>query len=88
LGAAVAMIGGSTGHSPSDINGVVRFIQINENECVVDGTIDGLLPGKHGIHVYECGDLSNGCERSGNFNTYSIIIFFEIKWLFLVLENT
>jgi len=65
LGAAVAMIGGSTGHSPSDINGVVRFIQINENECVVDGTIDGLLPGKHGIHVYECGDLSNGCESIG-----------------------
>lgn len=64
LGAAVAMLCKSTGHSESDINGVVRFVQLNENECLVDGTIDGLSPGKHGIHVYECGDLSNECEKS------------------------
>lgn len=63
LGAAVAMLGGSTGYSKSGINGVVRFVQINNDECIVDGTIDGLSPGKHGIHVYECGDLSNGCDR-------------------------
>uniref|UniRef100_A0A2S2NRQ3 Superoxide dismutase copper chaperone n=1 Tax=Schizaphis graminum TaxID=13262 RepID=A0A2S2NRQ3_SCHGA len=66
LGAAVAMLGGSTGYSKSDINGVVRFVQINNDECVVGGTIDGLSPGKHGIHVYECGDLSNGCDRIGD----------------------
>ncbi|XP_025410506.1 copper chaperone for superoxide dismutase isoform X3 [Sipha flava] len=65
LGAAVAMLCNSTGHSDSGINGVVRFIQLNENECLVDGTIDGLSPGKHGIHIYECGDLSNGCENIG-----------------------
>lgn len=59
MGAAVAMLGGSTG----GINGIIRFVQINENECLVDGTIDGLTPGNHGIHVYECGDLSNGCDR-------------------------
>lgn len=63
LGAAVAMLGGTTGYSVSNIKGIVRFIQINENQCVVDGTIDGLTPGKHGIHIYECGDVSNGCER-------------------------
>jgi len=63
LGAAVAMLGGSTGYSKLGINGVVRFVQINNDECIVDGTIDGLSPGKHGIHIYECGDLSNGCDR-------------------------
>lgn len=63
MGAAVAMLGGSTGYSKLGINGVVRFVQINNNECIVDGTIDGLSPGKHGIHIYECGDLSNGCDR-------------------------
>lgn len=63
LGAAVAMLGGSTGHSNLGINGVIRFVQINENECVIDGTVDGLSPGKHGIHVYEYGDLSNGCKK-------------------------
>lgn len=66
LGAAVAMLGGTTGYSHVGINGVVRFVQINENECLVDGTIDGLTPGNHGFHVYECGDLSNGCENVGN----------------------
>lgn len=71
LGAAVAMLGGSTGYSSLGINGVVRFVQINENECVVDGTIDGLSPGKHGLHIYECGNLSNGCERFKPF--YHII---------------
>lgn len=63
LGAAVAMLGGTTGFSNLGINGVVRFVQINEKECVVDGIIDGLTPGNHGFHVYECGDLSNGCEK-------------------------
>lgn len=57
------MLGGPTGYSKSGINGVIRFVQMNENECVIEGTIDGLSPGKHGIHVYECGDLSNGCEK-------------------------
>ncbi|XP_050430257.1 copper chaperone for superoxide dismutase [Adelges cooleyi] len=66
IGAAVAMLGGTTGHSVSDIKGVVRFVQLNEKQCIVDGTIDGLSPGKHGIHVYECGDLSNGCDSIGN----------------------
>ncbi|CAI6365935.1 unnamed protein product [Macrosiphum euphorbiae] len=66
LGAAVAMLGGSTGYSKLGINGVVRFVQINNDECIVDGTIDGLSPGKHGIHIYECGDLSNGCDRIGD----------------------
>lgn len=63
LGAAVAMLGGSSGYSKLGINGVVRFVQISNYECIVDGTIDGLSPGKHGFHIYECGDLSNGCDR-------------------------
>lgn len=63
------MLGGSTGYSKLGINGVVRFVQINNNECIVDGTIDGLSPGKHGFHIYECGDLSNGCDRFEQFLT-------------------
>lgn len=70
------MLGGSTGYSSHGINGVVRFVQINDNECVVDGTIDGLSPGKHGFHVYECGDLSNGCDRLIQFEYYNIMRFF------------
>lgn len=51
------------------IKGVVRFSAVMEDKhssgCVVDGVIDGLTTGLHGIHVHECGDLSNGCESLG-----------------------
>lgn len=43
-----------------NIKGVVRFIQVNPNTCVIDGTVDGLKPGKHGLAVHECGDTSGG----------------------------
>lgn len=60
---AVAMIG--DGHQ--SIKGVVRFSAIDNQSdgCVVDGVVDGLSPGLHGIHVHECGDLSEGCESVG-----------------------
>ncbi|BES92841.1 Superoxide dismutase [Cu-Zn] [Nesidiocoris tenuis] len=64
--AAVAILGGTVGYSTGGIRGIVRFIQADPDMCVIDGTIDGLTPGKHGIHVHECGDLSNGCESVGN----------------------
>lgn len=51
------------------IKGVVRFSAVTEdkhsNGCVVDGVIDGLSPGFHGVHIHECGDISNGCESLG-----------------------
>uniref|UniRef100_F6Y0R2 Superoxide dismutase copper chaperone n=1 Tax=Xenopus tropicalis TaxID=8364 RepID=F6Y0R2_XENTR len=60
LGAAVAMMSGE-----GSIQGVVRFIQTSENTCIIEGTLDGLSPGLHGIHVHEFGDISNGCESCG-----------------------
>lgn len=51
------------------IRGVVRFSTESEDKtslgCVVDGVIDGLSPGLHGIHIHECGDISKGCESLG-----------------------
>lgn len=62
------MLGGNSGYSYGEIvRGVVRFVQI-DNGCIVDGTIDGLTPGFHGLHVHECGDISQGCERSEIIN--------------------
>lgn len=62
---AVAIVKGSA----DKIKGVVRFSAVTEdkhaNGCVVDGVIDGLEPGLHGIHIHECGDISNGCESLG-----------------------
>ena len=37
--------------------------QVDPEECVIDGTIDGLSPGEHGLAIHECGDLSGGCDR-------------------------
>ena len=47
----------------SGVKGVARFIQTDEDVCVIEGTFDGLQPGKHDIRVHEFGDLSNGCQR-------------------------
>ncbi|XP_040265496.1 copper chaperone for superoxide dismutase isoform X1 [Bufo bufo] len=60
LGAAVAMLAGA-----GSLQGVVHFLQTSENACIIDGTVDGLSPGLHGIHIHEFGDLSMGCERCG-----------------------
>ncbi|KAG8201673.1 hypothetical protein JTE90_012739 [Oedothorax gibbosus] len=52
----------------SGLLGVIRFHQ-TEKECIIDGTIDGLTPGKHGLHIHEYGDLSDGDESIGpHFN--------------------
>ncbi|XP_057377437.1 copper chaperone for superoxide dismutase-like isoform X3 [Daphnia carinata] len=53
------------------IKGVVRFTEVDE-ECVIDGTIDGLKPGPHGFHIYSSGDLSQGCDSIGDhYNPYN-----------------
>lgn len=48
-----------------NVKGVIRFIQATPNTCVIEGTIDGLIPGYHNIEVHESGDLSRGCESIG-----------------------
>jgi copper chaperone for superoxide dismutase len=51
----------------TNIQGVVRFVQVAPNSCVIDGTIDGLKPGNvHQLTIHECGDLSQGCDSVGD----------------------
>ena len=49
---------------PSLVNIVVRFVQLDDSNCAIDGTIDGLSAGLHAITVCEYGDISNGCEST------------------------
>lgn len=61
--AAVAMLAGNTGFSYGQVKGVVRLVQVDDDNCLIDGAIDGLTPGNHGLHIHECGDISQGCQR-------------------------
>ncbi|VDI51963.1 copper chaperone for superoxide dismutase [Mytilus galloprovincialis] len=63
LGTAVALM--DTGLD-SKVKGVVRFVQVDDSTCVVDGTLDGLLPGKYGVYLHEFGDISAGCNSCGD----------------------
>jgi copper chaperone for superoxide dismutase len=45
------------------VRGVIRFVQLNPSKCAIDGTVDGLSCGNHGIAICEYGDISDGCER-------------------------
>lgn len=60
LGAAVAEIRGNL------TKGIIRLVQLTDDICLIDGTVDGLTPGNHGLNVHTFGDLSNGCERCGD----------------------
>ncbi|XP_037538898.1 copper chaperone for superoxide dismutase [Nematolebias whitei] len=67
LGAAVAMLSGA-----GSIQGVVRFLQLSEELCLIDGTVDGLEPGPHGLHVHALGDLTQDCLSCGeHFNPFN-----------------
>ena len=50
------------------IQGVIRFTSIRKDKpgLVVDGIVDGLSPGLHGLHIHETGDVSAGCASVGN----------------------
>jgi len=65
LGAAVAMLGKDGVYQQMGIQGVIRFTQIDEERCVIEGTVDGLTPGDHGLAVHETGDTSRGCSSLG-----------------------
>ena len=60
LGAAVAEITGKSA------KGVIRLSQLSEDKCLVEGIVDGLAPGRHGLNIHEYGDLSDGCNSCGD----------------------
>uniref|UniRef100_A0A5Q0MVW9 Superoxide dismutase [Cu-Zn] n=1 Tax=Oxya chinensis TaxID=165482 RepID=A0A5Q0MVW9_9ORTH len=48
------------------VNGLIRFSQEQEDAPVkITGEIKGLNKGKHGFHVHEFGDISDGCTSAG-----------------------
>lgn len=43
------------------ISGVIHLIE-KDNQTLITGEISGLKPGKHGFHIHETGDLTQGCK--------------------------
>ncbi|KAE9415214.1 hypothetical protein Angca_010304 [Angiostrongylus cantonensis] len=53
---------------PAETIGSVDFEQ-NGNVVTINGSVSGLTPGLHGIHIHEIGDLGNGCLNArGHYN--------------------
>ncbi|KAH8397298.1 hypothetical protein KR215_011919 [Drosophila sulfurigaster] len=63
--ALINMTGSVVDKTP--IQGAVRFTTIAAQQAgvVVDGVVDGLEPGLHGLHIHESGDVSQGCASVG-----------------------
>ena len=55
-------------------SGVVRFEQPHfYSKCQIDGKFKGLTAGKHGFHIHQFGDLTNGCVTAGpHYNPYKL----------------
>lgn len=54
------------------IKGVVKFEQsVNGGLTTINVDLSGVPTGKHGFHIHEFGDLSNGCISAGaHFNPF------------------
>ncbi|CAL9760436.1 unnamed protein product [Musa acuminata subsp. burmannicoides] len=61
---AVAVLKGN-----SDVEGVVTLVQEDNGPTTVNVRVTGLTPGRHGFHLHEYGDTTNGCISTGaHFN--------------------
>ena len=64
---AVAVLKGDAG-----VGGVITFEQEAEGgPTTIKGKLLGLKAGKHGFHIHQWGDLSDGCKSAGpHFNPF------------------
>ena len=52
-------------HTEGDVSGMFKFKQKPGKATIIKGIVKGLTPGKHGFHIHEFGDLSDGCKSAG-----------------------
>jgi Cu-Zn family superoxide dismutase len=61
---AVCVLTGTAG-----VSGVLKMSQDGTGPTKIVGSITGLAAGKHGLHIHEFGDTTNGCMSTGpHFN--------------------
>lgn len=54
------------------VSGTIRFSQEKEGSHLhIEGSLKGLKDGKHGFHIHQFGDVTNGCTSAGpHFNPF------------------
>eukprot|EP00009_Paramoeba_aestuarina_P008267 CAMPEP_0201525554 /NCGR_PEP_ID=MMETSP0161_2-20130828/28642_1 /ASSEMBLY_ACC=CAM_ASM_000251 /TAXON_ID=180227 /ORGANISM="Neoparamoeba aestuarina, Strain SoJaBio B1-5/56/2" /LENGTH=243 /DNA_ID=CAMNT_0047925527 /DNA_START=60 /DNA_END=791 /DNA_ORIENTATION=+ len=62
LGAAVSILGTA---DPTDVKGLVRIVQLDKETCLIDVSVTGVTPGKHGIAIHTFGDFTRDWESCG-----------------------
>ena len=68
LAAVAEFKGKAYGHG--DVTGVVRFVAVNEDTCVVEGALEGLVPGAaYAVTVRQFGDTTHGVATTGGVYT-------------------
>lgn len=71
---AVAIL---SGEGESEVKGEITFVQRHPpaGPVWIRGNITGLTPGKHGFHIYQSGDLREGCDKlGGHFNPFLVSV--------------
>mmetsp|Transcript_14865 Transcript_14865/g.10413 ORF Transcript_14865/g.10413 Transcript_14865/m.10413 type:complete len:110 (-) Transcript_14865:307-636(-) len=51
--------------SNSGVSGIVKFTQVEGQKCRIQAEITGLTEGKHGFHIHQYGNLTQGCKTAG-----------------------
>ena len=52
-------------HAEDNVEAMFKFTQKPGSATIIQGIVKGLTPGKHGLHIHEYGDLSDGCDSAG-----------------------
>jgi len=65
---AVCVIKGDGG-----ISGLITMVSVTGQKTKIVGSVSGLSPGSHGMHIHELGDLSAGCNATGtHYNPFGL----------------
>ncbi|XP_057496252.1 superoxide dismutase [Cu-Zn] 2 isoform X1 [Actinidia eriantha] len=61
------------------VRGTLQFLQDPKGGTNIRGRISGLSPGLHGFHIHALGDTTNGCNSTGHFFRFSLLIELPIR---------